>query len=710
MIFKQQWEGLRIGEDIPFPVTVPGDIQADYAEAHHFGDVNYGENWAKFKVLEDDTWLYRTHVVCEKKEGERVFFVTEGIEYAYEVFLNGKKLLEHEGMFSKTECDITDELASGDLLEIKILPHPKRPGAHEDRQQADRCCKPPVGYLWDWHPRLPVSGLWEETYIETRCADSITDAEVFYTLDEDLKGADIRFEIACGGNCEITFTSPDGKVVYQGNERQFRIEDVKLWWCNGQGEANLYRWCVRSASDSKCGSVGFRRIKLIMNGGAWGKPLGFPKSRSTPPITVELNGRAIFAKGSNWVTPDIFTGRVTRADYDARILPAKEAGMNIFRCWGGANVDKEAFFDLCDEYGIMVWQEFPLACNNYVGTPHYLKILEQEAVAIIERLRRHACHIIWCGGNELFNSWSGMTDQSHALRLLNKLTYEHDFEKPFLATSPLMGMMHGHYHFYDPKTDRYVFECFNEAEGTAYTEFGVPSIASLEQLKKAIPAEELYKPEAAGSWKSHMAFGAWAPESWFCRNILDAVFGPQDSLEDYIEVSNWAQCIGYKHIFEEARRQKPACSMAINWCYNEPWINAAGNNLLAYPAIKKPSYHAVKDALRSTLPSARMKTFAYRAGETFKAELWLLNDAPEAVSATVSAYLIADGEKRHIMDWHTGEVAANTNKRGHMLQVQLPDTTTQKFILRLESEYGSSEYPLLLRGRGRLAETRQMNV
>ena len=105
-----------------------------------------------------------------------------------------------------------------------------------------------------------------------------------------------------------------------------------------------------------------------------------------------------------------------------------------------------------------------------------------------------------------------------------------------------------------------------------------------------------------------------------------------------------------------------------------------------------------------------MDTFAYNGGSTFTAELWMLNDSTEAVSATVSAYLIVDGKKQHIMDWQTGEVAANTNKRGHKLQVQLPDTATQQFLLRLESEQGTSEYPLLLRGKGKLVETRQMNV
>ena len=121
--------------------------------------------------------------------------------------------------------------------------------------------------------------------------------------------------------------------------------------------------------------------------------------------------------------------------------------MNIFRKWGGAGIEKEEFYNLCDEYGIMVWQEFPLDGNNYPNDSRYLKILEQEARAIVRKLRRHPCIILWSGGNELFNNWSKMTDQSHALRLLNKVCYEEDRNTPFLPTSPIMGMSHGPYFF-----------------------------------------------------------------------------------------------------------------------------------------------------------------------------------------------------------------------------------------------------------------------
>ena len=699
MKFYQSFEGAYLGEETIrfFPVTVPGNIQADYAEFKGWGDVDYGDNCLSYKALEDHPWLYRAHVAVSAKEGERVFFVTEGIEYQYEVRMNGETLLSHTGMFSRTECDITDQLQKGDLLEIFIYPHPKIPGISEGRAQAAQSCKPAVEYGWDWHPRLLVSGLWNETYIETRAADAITDVEVSYTLSDDLKRATVRFDVECGGDCEINLRDPDGAVVYCGVEREIELDNVRLWWCNGQGEQALYSWCVKSASSERRGTVGFRRIRLVMNGTAWSRPDSFPKGRSDPPITIELNGRRIFAKGSNWVNPEIFTGRITHETYEPQIKAAADANMNIFRSWGGAIVNKESFFNLCDRYGIMVWQEFPLACNNYVGSPEYLAILEQEATAIIKRLRRHACLALWCGGNELFNSWSRMTDQSKALRLLNKLTYELDANTPFIPTSPIMGMAHGHYMFRDEKSGKYSFEMFNQSSNTAYTEFGVSNITELDRLRTIMDEKDILAPKPGGVWSLKYGFGAWGEARWTCFNSYDSIFGKQDSLEAYIEKSIKTQCLGYKYIVEEARRQWPECSMAIKWCFNEPWTNAAGNSLLYYGGDEKACYYSVREALRPVCPTARIDTYAYKVGSVFSAELWLLNDSADCVSDTVSAYIELDGKRIHLMDWCTGEIEARTNRRGHRVQFEIPsDARDEFFTLVLESGHGSSRYELLL--------------
>ena len=152
--------------------------------------------------------------------------------------------------------------------------------------------------------------------------------------------------------------------------------------------------------------TGFRRVRLVMNEGAWDEPAGFPKTRSVPPMQMEINGRKIFCKGTNWVNPEIFPGIITRERYNELLDLAMEANFNILRVWGGGIVNKEAFFELCDEKGILVWQEFPLACNNYEGTPHYLKILEQESRSIIKRLK--SIHHLPCGAGGMNYSITGV--------------------------------------------------------------------------------------------------------------------------------------------------------------------------------------------------------------------------------------------------------------------------------------------------------------
>ena len=704
MIFEQKWTGslLKDGKAAEtFPVTVPGQIQKDYGEYKNFGDLNWMDNCKKYLDIEDFFWKYNTEIVCDKKENERVFFVTDGIEYEYDVILNGKVLTHHEGMFTRVEIDITEELANGNALEVLIYPHPKRPGAPEGRTMADQSVTPCVEYGWDWSPRVILSGLWNKTYIETRTDAYINSAEPFYTLSDDLRSADVHFEIDCAAKTTIEITDMDGKVVYSGETPDIHLDNINLWWCNGQGTPYLYTWKVTSADDEKCGRIGFKRVRLVMNENAWREPRKFPKSRSVAPATIELNGRRIMAKGSNWVPPDVFTATIPDERYETLVDYAADAHMNIFRLWGGAIVPSDAFFDRCDERGIMIWSEFTLACNNYVGTPKYLAVLKQEATAIIKRLRKRACHVLWCGGNELFNSWSKMTDQSHALRLLDKLCYELDFAKPFNKTSPLFGMAHGHYEFvnmnFDGTTDgTTVFEMFANSNNTAYTEFGISSIASIEQLKKVFTDEVIHSFDNKEMWKLHHGFGAWRSTSWTGYDVLEHIFGKINSIEDAIEKSSFIKCEGLKFIFEEARRQWGECSMVLNWDYNEPWICVAGHSLIGYPLVKKPSYYAVQSALRDRMPSARIEHFKYKKDEVLRADLFMLNHTPEDCSDTVNVYITIDGEKKHLMTWETGTVKANAVVSGHTVNFKMPDTESQIVTITLESAAGNNEYKVLL--------------
>ena len=697
MIKRLQWQGRRTDRKEWFGASVPGNIQRDYADFCGWEDLNRGKNCEQYTEIEDCTWEYRATFENPIRSGERCVFVTGGIDYASVILLNGKVLREHEGMFSSFEIDLSEHLMAGENdLTVRILPHPKREDAPISRDQADRSCKYPASYGWDWHPRILPSGIWNDAYLELRSEGHIRDCEVRYTLSEALDRADVCFFVDCDAPVTFELLDDEQKTVYCGEDPSFTLCNPRLWWCNGQGEATLYTWRVRSATDEMQGKIGFRRVELRMNAGAWAEPAGFPKTRSVPPITLTLNGRRIFAKGSNFVSPDVFLGTLDKSRYEELVRLAKDANMNILRCWGGSGVSKEDFFGLCDEMGVMIWQEFPLACNLYIDDEHYMKVLEQEGVAIVRRLRRHPSVVLWCGGNELFNRWSGMTDQSMPLRLLNKICFEEDPKTPFIATSPLMGMAHGGYVFYDADSGKEVYEMFGESHCTAYTEFGVPSVASPAYLKSFLPEDELYPPRAGTSWETHHAFGAWHGDTWLCESIMERYFGKSTSLEEIFERSNWLQCEGYKAIFEEARRQKPYCSMAINWCYNEPWKTAANNSLLCYPALPQPAYHAVRNSLSGVVASARLKKFSYTNGELFSAELWLLNDSPMAVKDRVRVTVTVGESTQELLVWNTPESGVGENVQGHTVHYVLPRVEgIDRFTLTLESEkHGSNSYTL----------------
>jgi beta-mannosidase len=706
------------GELLSAEATVPGAVQLDIAKQEGYGPYYYGENWKDYLWMEDREFEYIGNFIKPGlKEGERLIFHSLGIDYEFEITFNGKKLLNQEGMFTPVRLDLTKLLQINNEIRIRIFPIPKKESESADRNQAASSVKPAVSYGWDWHPRLVPSGIWDDTWLEVLPESHLEEVSVQYTLSEELDRAYIRVE-ALGKNlegCTINWSLADsaGVKVDMGYLNSYHDRGVllteltnpKLWWPHDHGDSYLYNYTLELADKSGIklqthkGHIGFRRVKLVMNEGAWAEPQGFPKTRSVAPIQLEINGRHIFCKGSNWVNPEIFPGIITAERYEELVDLALEANFNMFRIWGGGIVNKESFYELCDKKGILVWQEFPLACNNYEDDPEYLRVLKQEAESIVKRIRNHPSLALWSGGNELFNAWSGMTDQSFAIRLLNALCLELDPYTPFISTSPLMGMGHGHYVFRDPETGEEVYETMMRAHNTAYTEFGMPGPSPVGILEAIIPESELWPPKPGTSWESHHAYNAWVGDTWLMKDMIEGYFGRAASLEELVEMGQLLQSEGYKAIYEEARRQKPYCSMALNWCYNEPWPTAANNSIINWPNWPKPAFYAVRDACRPVLASARNYKFSWKRQEQFITQLWILNDRYGTLeSGVVKATLLAGKKALDLGSWEFGTAEANTNLEGPVLKTILPYWKSDGFILHVEvvghPEY-SSEYTFI---------------
>jgi beta-mannosidase len=690
---------------------VPGAVQLDMAKGLNYGTYYFAENWKDYLWMENEFFTYRASFNKPiLGENQKCFFFSKGIDYEFEIWLNGMKLFHQEGMFSPVRIDFTPKLLEKNELLVKIYPIPKMFQTPVNRSQAAQSLKPAVSYGWDWHPRLVPSGIWDETYIVVRQSSEITQYETDYTLDADLNSASLITSIK-GENldqCRYELTISDAKGLevlknegsFSGDEISLKnvFKNIILWWPHDQGTPYLYSKVIRLLSpegkliQEYTSKIGFRKVQLVMNEGAWDTPKDFPKSRSIPPVQLEINGRKIFGKGTNWVNPEIFPGIISRDRYNELLDRAKEANFNILRVWGGGIINKDSFYELCDEKGILVWQEFPLACNNYEGTPHYLKILEQESESIIKRLKVHPSLALWCGGNELFNSWSKMTDQSLAIRLLNSQCYRLDPNTPFLPTSPVMGMGHGHYVFRDLDSKEEVFQWMPRAHNSAYTEFGMPAPSSVEVLKTIIPEAELWPPKPGNSWESHHAYNAWQGNTWLCQDIIEDYFGTSATLEELVANGQLMQGEGYKCIYENARRQKPYCSMALNWCYNEPWPTAANNSIVNWPNIPKPGFYAVKNACRPVLSSAQIPKMKWKEGEIFSADIWMLSDFYQELPAgKVTIKLVADGTEIHLLKWEYNKIEANLNQRGPTVRYQLPSWKTDRIKLILEVE-GHPEY------------------
>ena len=674
-----------------YPAQVPGAAQMDYARAKNWPPVEFGTNYRAFDGLEDLYWCYEAPLSFALEPWQGATLVFLGIDYRYRISVDDRVLADGEGMFTPVKVDVTEFAGGEHNVQVLVYPAPKADDSGT-RDQARKCCKPAACYGWDWHPRIITSGLYDQAGLWIHHKTHIRDLQVSYRLTEDLSRADITVE---AGTLAVARLLDGDRVVAEatGSGRlTLTVDQPKLWYPIGYGPQFRYELAVSALEDGRevdkhIRPLGLRRSRMVMNTGSWKMPNLFPKSRSDAPATLEINGQRVFAKGSNWVNIHLYPGAATYEDYKNLLQQVRYANMNILRIWGGGFVNHEAFFALCDEYGIMVWQEFPLACNEYPDEDPYLAVLEQEAVSIVRRLRTHPCLVLWCGGNELFNHWSKMTDQHHALRVLDQVCYKEDRFTPFIKTSPLMGMAHGPYVNYDNRLNTEYLPVFIDSHNTAYTEFGAPGAASADYIRKYCTEEDLKAfPQKNAAFKEHFGVdAAFFPDTWLRTSEADYYFGGWKDLEDLCEKTQFIQAICYRALFEEMRRQWPHCSMALNWCFNEPWPCFGNNSLVSWPCEPKPALETVRQALRPSLASLRARRHRYTGGETFCGEIWMLNDSPDTLeNLTVQvSYRIGDGPERLWGALRLDSLPARENARLGSISFPLPQDSPCRFEVYL---------------------------
>ena len=400
-----------------YPATVPGVVHTDLMDNKIIEDPFFRLNERGMQWIDKEDWIYQTtfQLTPEMMGRENIDLIFKGLDTYADVYLNEKKILEANNMFREWKTSIKPDLKPGENV-LKIYFHspikvdipkwdalPYQYEAGNDQSENGGVFNKKVSvfarkagyhYGWDWGPRLVTSGIWRPVYVEAWDNARINDVfirqpevsksrasligEVEILADKEIDQANVTITEAASGRVLAGQTVSLQKGINKIS-LPFSIKSPKLWWSNGLGEPHLYSFRTdltvnNQTSDAWTEEVGLRSLKIINRPDKDGKT-----------FYVELNGIPVFAKGANYIPQDNFLPRVTPEQYEKTILDAANANMNMLRIWGGGTYESDLFYQLCDRYGILVWQDFMFACSLYPAEGELLENIRQEAIDNVKR-------------------------------------------------------------------------------------------------------------------------------------------------------------------------------------------------------------------------------------------------------------------------------------------------------------------------------------
>ena len=421
------WQFRKAGTDEWLPGQVPGGVHTDLLALGRIPDPFVADNEKHVQWVAESDWEYRRSFSADAAllTEDKVFLVCDGLDTLAEVRLNGHLLGKTDNMFRQYEWEIKSLLRPGENQIAIAFGAPTtfareheavRPlnGVTQAIAGGPHLRKAPCQFGWDWGPQLPPIGIWKEIRLEGRSVARLADVHVRQIHDERKVKIKVEAQVERWSATPLVIvarvTSPKGTVTEKTFEVSktskvsavFPIRSPQLWWPNGYGERPMYKVEVEVKAEGSASTlasasyqVGLRTVELRQQPDQWGKSWQFV-----------VNGVPIFAKGSNWIPADSFPTRISDATLEGLIRSAVESHQNMLRVWGGGLYEEERFYDLCDRYGILVWQEFTFSCSIYpLDDPAFVENVHVEAAQNIRRLRHRACLALWCGNNEMEWGW-----------------------------------------------------------------------------------------------------------------------------------------------------------------------------------------------------------------------------------------------------------------------------------------------------------------
>ncbi len=647
-------------------MTLPGDGIDALFKAGAIVDPYWGRNEYGLRWICQRDWVARRSFDVERVDQ---VLVVSMLDTVAEIRVNDVLVLASDNMFRSYRVDVSGALRVG-ANEIAITF--RSPAVEAAKRQAaqryfvpfsanntpipngNMLRKPSCDFGWDWNIALATFGLYGDLYLEP-VGPRI--ASVVVAQLHSPGRVVVSVEAMAAGGGEVSFAlcgvAAVASVVAGRVQAELVIDNPQLWWPAGQGAQVLHDLVVTFEGCVERRQIGFREALLITEKDAAG--LGFK---------LRINGRDVFAKGANWIPQDALAGRINQAETRGLLQSAVDANMNMIRVWGGGRYEADWFYDLCDELGLMVWQDFMFSCHIYPADEAFLADVAVEVRENALRLHHHASLVLWCGDNELIGalSWFPETRANRDLYLVGYDRLNRTIEQALKAavpgavwwpSSPSPGPMDfgdawhddskGDMHFWSVWHEGRDFDHYRDVSPRFCSEFGFQSYPSMDVIRKfADPADFNIAAPVMESHQKNAGGNARIAETMFRYFRFPVDF------ENFVYLSQVQQGLAIKTAVTHWRSLKPHCMGTLIWQLNDTWPVCSWSSL-DHGGGWKLLHHMAKAFYAPVYVSAVPVKGGY--------ELRAVNDTAQVVSLTVSAVAVA-------MDGTTCEIARTTTEIG----------------------------------------------
>ena len=637
----------------PFmPASVPGTVHLDLLENGKIDDPFFRLNEHELQWIDKLDWNYRTtfNINDSQFNYDNIELDFLGLDTYADIFLNDHLIYSSDNMFVGKKIEVKQKIIRGennllikfkspidvgiekydnlgyelpdnanDLSEIGEVIGNKKVGVFSR--------KAPYSFGWDWGPRLVTSGIWRSINVNFWSNFKINDLYFKQNIVGDKAFVEANVEVLSliENKNVIAEISVDDKKIFKdfvylekGTNKftiPFTMEDIERWWPNGMGNQKLYDIRIKISNENystdSSKSIGFRTIELITENDSIGNNFFF-----------KVNGIPTFMKGVNYIPQDVFLPRVKDSDYQKILSAAVDANMNMIRVWGGGVYEDDIFYELCDKYGLLVWQDFMFACAMYPGNDSFLRSVEEEAIYNVKRIRNHPSLALWCGNNEVLSAWENwgwkkgiVENQSQEIadtifkaydqifhKILPKVIQEYDPATDYWSSSPSSStgvtesLTSGDAHYWGVWWGKEPFSTYEEKIPRFMSEFGFQSFPEFSTVKKYTNQSDydIY----SDVMKSHQrsSIGNSTIEEYMVRD-----YNVPDSFEHFLYVSQLLQAEGISLGMEAQRRNRDICMGSLYWQLNDCWPVASWSSIDYYGKWKALHYQTKKSFEESIL-------------------------------------------------------------------------------------------------------------